>query len=115
MDNRIKKSDVIIIGGVACGPKTAATLARRDSRLSITVYQKEKDISYGSCGLPYFASGDIESFEALTKTSYDIPRSVDFFRESKGFEVVPEAAAANTGAQSSQEGSNRPDPPAPAG
>ena len=86
-----RKSDIVIIGGVACGPKTAATLARRKAELSITVYQKEKDISYGSCGLPYFASGDIESFEALTKTSYDVPRSVEFFKNSKGFEVVTEA------------------------
>ena len=28
-DHIDKKSDVVIIGGVACGPKTAATLARR--------------------------------------------------------------------------------------
>ena len=37
-------SDVVIVGGVACGPKTAATLARRNSELTITVFQKEENI-----------------------------------------------------------------------
>ena len=39
-----KRSDVVIIGGVAAGPKTAATLARRNGELAITVFQKEKVI-----------------------------------------------------------------------
>lgn len=91
MNSSIPKSDVVIIGGVACGPKTAATVARRIPNVSITVFQKEKEISYGTCGLPYYASGDINSFEELTKTSYDVPRSPDFFRRSKGFEVIPRA------------------------
>ena len=91
MNEMIKKSDVVIIGGVATGPKTAATLARRNGEMKITVFQKEKDISYGTCGLPYYASGDINSFEELTQTSYDLPRSPDFFRRSKGFEVITEA------------------------
>jgi len=84
-------SDVVIVGGVACGPKTAATLARRNSELTITVFQKEENISYGTCGLPYFASGDINSFEELTKTSYGVPRTPEFFRRSKGFAVIPRA------------------------
>jgi len=86
-----KQSDVVIVGGVAAGPKTAATLARLRADLSITVFQKEKNISYGTCGLPYFASGDINAFEDLTKTSYDVPRTPEFFRKSKGFDVYPES------------------------
>ncbi len=88
MNEMKKKSDVVIVGGVAAGPKTAATLARRKQDIVITVFQKEKEISYGTCGLPYYASGDINSFEELTKTSYDFPRTPDFFRRSKGFEVI---------------------------
>jgi NADPH-dependent 2,4-dienoyl-CoA reductase/sulfur reductase-like enzyme/rhodanese-related sulfurtransferase len=83
-------SDVVIIGGVACGPKTAATLARRRPDLTVTVFQREKNISYGTCGLPYYASGDINSFEDLTKTGYDVPRTPDFFRRTKGFDVITE-------------------------
>jgi len=95
MTEKSLHSDVVIIGGVACGPKTAATLARRDGDLKITVFQREKEISYGSCGFPYFASGDIESFQALTETSYYIPRTPEFFRKTKGFEVVTRAEVIN--------------------
>ncbi len=81
-------SDVIIIGGVAAGPKTGAALARRAPNLSIVLFQRESYISYGSCGLPYFASGDIPTFMELTRTSYGVERSPDFFRDTKGFDVV---------------------------
>ena len=68
-------SDIVIIGGVAAGPKTAAVLARRLAGKKVTLYQKEEHISYGTSGMPYFASGDINSFEELTFTSYGIPRT----------------------------------------
>jgi len=87
----MKKSDFVIIGGVAAGPKTAATLARRLPHARITLYQREKEISYGACGLPYFASGDINSFDELTLTSYGVRRDPKFFKKSKGFDVITEA------------------------
>lgn len=83
-----KKSDIVIVGGVAAGPKAAATVARRLPEARITLFEKGPYISYGSCGLPYFASGDINSFEELTLTSYGIPRDIDFFEQTKGFKVV---------------------------
>lgn len=86
-----ESSDVVIIGGVACGPKTAATLARRMPDLKITLFQKEKDLSYGTCGMPYFASGDIPDFEELILTNYGVPRNAEFFLKTKGFTTVPEA------------------------
>lgn len=85
------KSDVVIIGGVACGCKTAASLARRKPEFKITLFQKEKELSYGTCGLPYFASGDIDSFRQLTETNYNVVRDVDFFKNSKGFDAVAES------------------------
>lgn len=87
----MEKSEFVIVGGVAAGPKTAATLARRMPGARITLFQREKEISYGTCGLPYFASGDINSFEELTYTSYGVPRDPAFFKKTKGFEVVTEA------------------------
>ncbi len=87
MVNEIDRSDIVVIGGVAAGPKTAAVLARRLPGHKITLFQKESRISYGTCGLPYFASGDINSFDELTYTSYSVPRTPDFFLNSKNFEV----------------------------
>lgn len=83
-----QKSDVVIIGGVATGPKTAATLARKNPSLKITVFEKSGYVSFATCGMPYFASGDINSFEELTLTSYGIPRTPEFFKKSKGFDVI---------------------------
>ncbi len=88
MAENIDNLKVIIIGGVAAGPKTGATLARRMPNAKITLFQKEDNISYGTCGLPYYASGDVGSFDELTRTSYDVIRNADFFRRSKGFDVV---------------------------
>ncbi len=87
----MKKSEFVIIGGVACGPKTAAVLARRLSQASITLFQKESNVSYGTCGLPYFASGDINSFEELNQTSYGVKRDASFFKRTKGFDVVTDS------------------------
>jgi NADPH-dependent 2,4-dienoyl-CoA reductase/sulfur reductase-like enzyme/rhodanese-related sulfurtransferase len=85
------KSDFVIIGGVACGCKSAATLARRLPDASITLFQKEKNLSYGTCGLPYFASGDIETLKALMQTGYDVVRDSDFFKKSKNFKAITES------------------------
>jgi len=82
------KSDFVIIGGVAAGPKTAAVLARRLPEAKITIFQKEEHISYGVCGLPLFASGDINSFDELAKTSYGLIRTPEFFKNSKGVNVI---------------------------
>lgn len=83
-------TNIAVIGGVAAGPKTAAVVARRLPDKTVTVFQREKYISYGTCGLPYFASGDIDSFQELIATSYDIPRDPEFFRRTKGVEVLNE-------------------------
>lgn len=80
--------EVVIIGGVACGPKAAATLARRLPDARITVYQRDKYLSFGTCGLPYFASGDIPGIEALTETPYGVQRTPEFFKKTKGIDLI---------------------------
>lgn len=55
----------VIIGGGACGPKTAARTRRLDGSASITMIQDEAIVSYAGCGLPYYISGMIESRNAL--------------------------------------------------
>ncbi len=81
------RSDVVIVGGVAAGPKTGAVLARRLPNARITLFEKGEVVSLASCGLPYFASGDIESAKKLTTTSYGVKRDLNFFKATKGFDV----------------------------
>ncbi len=87
MENN-SSSDFVIIGGVAAGPKTAATLARRLPQASITLFQKEQHLSYASCGMPYFASGDIDSFAELTRLPWGNVRNEQFFRDARGFTAI---------------------------
>jgi NADPH-dependent 2,4-dienoyl-CoA reductase/sulfur reductase-like enzyme/rhodanese-related sulfurtransferase len=88
MKKNKRKSDFVIIGGVAAGPKTASVLARRLPSATITLYELGNRISYGSCGLPYFAAGVINSIDELSMTSYGVKRDADFFKKTKGFEVI---------------------------
>ena len=56
---------LLVIGGVAAGPKAAAKAKRCDPQMEIVIYQGEEEISYAGCGLPYFISGVIKDREKL--------------------------------------------------
>jgi NADPH-dependent 2,4-dienoyl-CoA reductase/sulfur reductase-like enzyme/rhodanese-related sulfurtransferase len=56
---------LLVIGGVAAGPKAAAKARRCDQEMEIVIYQEEEEISYAGCGLPYYISGIIKEREAL--------------------------------------------------
>jgi NADPH-dependent 2,4-dienoyl-CoA reductase/sulfur reductase-like enzyme/rhodanese-related sulfurtransferase len=56
---------LVVIGGVAAGPKSAAKARRCDPGMEIVLYQEEDDISYAGCGLPYYISGVIPEREDL--------------------------------------------------
>jgi NADPH-dependent 2,4-dienoyl-CoA reductase/sulfur reductase-like enzyme/rhodanese-related sulfurtransferase len=59
------------------------------------LFQNEEYLSYASCGLSYFASGDLNSFKELIRTSYGVTRDSDFFEKSKGFKAVTGAEVIN--------------------
>lgn len=54
------KRRLVIVGGVAAGPKAAAKARRCDPEMEIVLYQEKEDISYAGCGLPYYVSGVIQ-------------------------------------------------------
>jgi NADPH-dependent 2,4-dienoyl-CoA reductase/sulfur reductase-like enzyme/rhodanese-related sulfurtransferase len=56
---------LLVIGGVAAGPKAAAKARRCDPEMEIVVYQEEDDISYAGCGLPYYISGVVKERDEL--------------------------------------------------
>ncbi len=52
---------LIIIGGTAAGLSAASRAKKTRPDLEVKVYEKSGYVSYGSCGLPYFVGGMIES------------------------------------------------------
>ncbi len=56
---------LLVIGGVAAGPKAAAKAKRCDPQMEIVIYQGEEEISYAGCGLPYFIGGVIKERDQL--------------------------------------------------
>ncbi len=64
---------IIVIGAVAGGTTAAVTARRHDPHADITVYEKDHDISYVSCGMPYYLAGDVEDEATLA------PRGPDYF------------------------------------
>jgi NADPH-dependent 2,4-dienoyl-CoA reductase/sulfur reductase-like enzyme/rhodanese-related sulfurtransferase len=56
---------LVVIGGVAAGPKAAAKARRCDPEMEIVIYQEEDEISYAGCGLPYYISGVITKRDEL--------------------------------------------------
>ena len=80
--------NVVIIGGVACGSKVAARLRRLDPEAAITVLERGYFPSYAGCGMPYFLSGVVSDYRALTSTAIGIERDAAFFRKVKHVEML---------------------------
>ncbi|MBT4267485.1 MAG: FAD-dependent oxidoreductase, partial [Deltaproteobacteria bacterium] len=78
---------IVIIGGVAAGPKTACHLKRLKPEAQITIIDQDSLISYGGCGIPYFIGGDVADADALRSTSFDVLRDEAFFSGAKGVET----------------------------
>ena len=78
---------VLIIGGVALGPKAACRLKRLEPDADVTMIDQDEYISYGGCGTPYFISGDINDVRELMSTSYHMLRTPQFFRDAKDIRV----------------------------
>ena len=52
--------EIVIIGGIAAGMSTAAKAARTNKEATVTVIEKEKYVSFGACGLPYYLGNQFE-------------------------------------------------------
>jgi NADPH-dependent 2,4-dienoyl-CoA reductase/sulfur reductase-like enzyme/rhodanese-related sulfurtransferase len=75
---------IVIVGGVACGPKAAARARRRDAHAEITVIERGSLLSYAGCGLPYYIGGSIPELDGLRSTQYGAVRDEEFFDSVKG-------------------------------
>jgi NADPH-dependent 2,4-dienoyl-CoA reductase/sulfur reductase-like enzyme/rhodanese-related sulfurtransferase len=79
---------IVIVGGVACGPKAAARARRIDPDALITIIEKGEILSYAGCGIPYFLSGDVKDVKGLMETPIGIVRDTVFFKNVKDITVL---------------------------
>lgn len=79
---------IVVIGGVACGPKAAARARRLDPEAEITIIEKGEMLSYAGCGLPYFLSGDVKDVKGLMETPVGVVRDTVFFKNVKDINVL---------------------------
>lgn len=84
---------VIVIGGVAAGPKTAAKIMRLNSEAEVTLLEKGKHLSYAGCGLPYYVSGAVKEEKDLMSTPIGVVRDAGFFQKVKNVKVLNETEA----------------------
>ena len=85
--------NIVIVGGVALGPKAACRCMRLAPESNITLVDENVYISYGGCGIPYYVSGEIQNLDDLRSTPYQIVRDQDFFKKMKGVTVYTQTRA----------------------
>lgn len=73
---------LVIIGSVAAGTSVAAKARRNNEDAQITIYDRDYDISYSGCGIPYYVGGKVESRDDLT------PRDAAFFKKRYNIDVM---------------------------
>ncbi len=78
---------IVIIGGVACGPKAAARARRRNPDVEIVIIERGEHVSYAGCGLPYYLGGTVVELEHLWTTQFNVPRDSAYFKAVKDIEV----------------------------
>lgn len=79
---------IVIIGGVACGPKAAARARRCDPDAHITIIESGGFVSYAGCGMPYYIAGAVKEIDGLMTTTAGYVRDVEYFRSVKNIEVL---------------------------
>ncbi len=79
---------VVVVGGVAAGPKAAARARRLAPDAHITIVEKDEILSYAGCGLPYYISGLVEDRNDLMATPIGVLRDPQFFAKVKDINVL---------------------------
>ncbi len=79
---------IVIIGGVATGPKAAARARRLSPAAEITIIERGEFLSYGGCGMPYFIEGKIKDIRELLGPSAGMLRDPTFFQRVKGVQAL---------------------------
>lgn len=84
------EKNIVIIGGSAAGPKTAARARRFDEQANISIIQKAPDLSMASCGYPYYVGGFFDDRNMLLCTPTGVVRDPKFFLNAKKINALTE-------------------------
>ncbi len=84
---------IVIVGGVAAGPKVASKIIRLCQDAEVTIVEKGKILSYAGCGLPYYVSGVVKEQKELMCTPVGTVRDPVFFQNVKNVKVFNETEA----------------------
>jgi NADPH-dependent 2,4-dienoyl-CoA reductase/sulfur reductase-like enzyme/rhodanese-related sulfurtransferase len=79
---------IVIVGGVAAGPKAAARARRLDPQAAITILEKGDYISYAACGLPFLISGEIPDVSHLLASPVGVMRDAGYFHDIKNIDFL---------------------------
>lgn len=72
---------IIVIGAVAGGATVASQIRRLDTESEIVVYEKDRDMSFANCGLPYYLGQVVED------RVYMLSATPEQFKEKKNITV----------------------------
>lgn len=61
----MKNKKIVIVGGVAGGASAAARCRRLDEKAEILLLQSGPDVSFASCGMPYYIGKEITNRSAM--------------------------------------------------
>jgi NADPH-dependent 2,4-dienoyl-CoA reductase/sulfur reductase-like enzyme/rhodanese-related sulfurtransferase/anti-sigma regulatory factor (Ser/Thr protein kinase) len=93
-DRKMKKPmKVVIIGGVAAGPKVAAKIMRLDPDADVTIVEKGRLLSYAGCGLPYYIGGIVKDQSELMSSPAGVVRDPIFFQQVKNVHLMNQTEA----------------------
>lgn len=84
---------IIVIGGLSAGPSAAAKARRVSESADIKMFEKSKNISYATCGIPYAISGVIKERKNLLVVETDLLKerfNIDVHLEEEVIGVFPE-------------------------
>lgn len=62
-------TEIVVVGAVAGGATVASQIRRLDKESNITVFEKDRDMSFANCGLPYYLGNVVDSRDKLLATT----------------------------------------------
>ncbi len=84
---------VVIVGGVAAGPKTAARLRRIAPHAEIIIIERGNLLSYAGCGMPFYIEDVVKEYSSLLETVTGAMRDAAYFEKMKDVRVMDNTEA----------------------